>query len=107
MSNLSTVTSSEIGSVLDQNDYVLVDFYADWCGPCKSSLPAVEAIAQENTSLKVVKVNIDTSTDLAQRYNVRGIPTFIIFNKAEVLATKTGGVTKSALDAFITSNIKE
>lgn len=81
---------------------VLVDFYADWCGPCKMLGPIVEEVAAEYVGkVKFVKVNVDNSPEAAQRYGVRGIPTLILFKKGDVVETKVGALTKSQLMSFI------
>ena len=83
--------------VLQAGQTVLVDFYADWCGPCKMMGPVVEEIAGEETGVKVCKINIDEEMDLAQRYGVMSIPTFISFNGGEIKGKQIGAVPKSAL----------
>ncbi len=85
---------------------VLVDFFADWCGPCKMLGPVVEEVSASYVGkLKVVKVNVDDSPESAKKYGVRGIPTLLIFNNGEAGATKVGALTKSQLISFIDSNI--
>ena len=85
---------------------VLVDFFAEWCGPCKMLGPVVEEIAEQYAGkIKVVKVNVDDSPEAAKKYGVRGIPTLIVFNNGEAGATKVGALTKSQLISFVDSNI--
>ena len=70
--------------VLKSNEIVLVDFYADWCGPCKMMSPIIDEIADENlTGVKVGKINVDNNQNLAQKYNVMSIPTLIIFKNGQ------------------------
>lgn len=77
---------------------VLVDFYADWCGPCKMMSPVVEQIAAEYAGkVKVGKINVDESQKTAQKYNVMSIPTFIVFKNGEATETLVGAVSKEAL----------
>ena len=76
---------------------VLIDFYADWCGPCKMMSPVVEEVSDEMPDVKVCKINIDEEMDLAQKYGVMSIPTFISFNGGEIRGKQIGAVTKSAL----------
>ena len=83
--------------VLQAGQTVLVDFYADWCGPCKMMGPVVEELAGEETGVKVCKINIDEEMDLAQRFGVMSIPTFISFNGGEIRGKQIGAVPKSAL----------
>ena len=92
--------------VLGADQAVLVDFWAEWCGPCKMIAPILDEIADEYAGkLKVVKLDIDSNPDVPRRFGVRGIPTLMIFKAGEVEATKVGAVSKSQLAAFIDSNL--
>lgn len=75
----------------------LVDFYADWCGPCKAIAPIIEELAEEVSDVNVVKVDTEESPDLAMRFGIRSIPTFIIIKDGEVVNKQIGGVGKGAL----------
>jgi thioredoxin 1 len=85
---------------------VLVDYWAEWCGPCKMIGPVLDEVSAEyEGKLIIVKLNIDENPKTPQHYGVRGIPTLMIFKNGEVEATKVGALTKSQLTAFIDSNI--
>ena len=80
----------------------LVDFWAEWCGPCKQISPILEEIAAEKSNiLKVVKLNIDENTKTPQKYGVRGIPTLIFFNNGKLIDSKVGSMPKSLLIEWI------
>ena len=83
--------------VLNSDKTVLIDFYADWCGPCKMFAPVVEAVAAENEDVKVVKVNVDNAQDLAIKYQVMSIPTTIIIKNGQEVNRVVGMVSKREL----------
>ena len=92
--------------VLNQASPVLVEYWAEWCGPCKMISPILEEIADEYADkLTVAKINIDENRETPQKYAVRGIPTMMIFKNGELAGTKVGAVSKSVLSAFIDSVI--
>ena len=104
ITNLSTENfDSEINSV---NQPILVDFWAEWCGPCKMIAPVLEELAAEyGEKLKVCKMDVDANPETAPKYGIRGIPTLILFNNGDVAGTKVGALSKSQLSAFIDSAI--
>jgi thioredoxin 1 len=92
--------------VLQSQTPVLVDYWAEWCGPCKMIAPALDQIAAEYAGrLKVAKLNIDENQSTPPRYGIRGIPTLMLFKNGNLEATKVGALSKSQLAAFIDSNI--
>ena len=83
---------------------VLVDFWAEWCGPCKVIGPILEEISVERKELiKIMKLNIDENQEIAQKYGVRGIPTLMFFNNGKLIDTRVGSLPKSSLDAWLDS----
>ena len=100
-----TDTSFE-DDVLKSDKPVIVDYWAEWCGPCKMIAPILNEIADEyNDKITVAKINIDENQETPQKYAVRGIPTLMIFKDGEVAGTKVGAMSKSQLSAFIDSVI--
>lgn len=94
------------GEILGTEGSVLVDYWADWCGPCKMIAPILDEIAEEYAGkLKVAKLNIDENPNTPPKYGIRGIPTLMLFKDGNVEATKVGAVSKSQLTAFIDSNL--
>ena len=92
--------------VLQAQQPVLVDYWAEWCGPCKMIAPILNDVAKEYAGkLKVVKVNIDENQQTPAKFGIRGIPTLMIFKNGNVEATKVGALSKSQLTTFIDGNL--
>lgn len=92
--------------VLNSDLPVLVDYWAEWCGPCKMIAPILDEIAEEyDGKVKIAKLNIDENNETPPKFGIRGIPTLMLFKGGNVESTKVGAVSKSQLMAFIDSNL--
>ena len=104
MSNVIEIQDEEnfTNNVLNSEIPVLVDFWAEWCGPCKQLSPTVEEIASENLDkIKVCKMDVDSNREIAARYGIRSIPSLIIFKNGEPAGTEIGALSKQQLEEFI------
>ena len=92
--------------VLQADKPVLVDYWAEWCGPCKAIAPVLAEVAKEYAGkLKIAKLNVDENQEVPKKYGIRGIPTLMLFKNGNMEAMKVGALSKSQLTAFLDSNI--
>ncbi len=106
MTTVKVDTSNFQAEVLDSAEPVVVDFWAEWCGPCKMIAPSLEEISTEMAGkVKVAKVNIDENPDIAAKYGVRSIPTLAMFKGGEVADIKVGASPKTALSSWISGSV--
>ena len=106
MYTLKTSDSQFSEDVVNASKPILVDFWADWCAPCKQIEPILEEIALEKKdTIKIYKLNIDENPETPQKYGVRGIPTLMLFKGGKLIDTKVGSLPKLALESWITQNL--
>lgn len=107
MSALQVTDTNFEEEVLKSDKPVLVDFWAEWCGPCRALLPTVETIAAEQSDkIKVIKMNVDENPESPGKYEVRSIPALFIFKNGEVISQKSGALPKAELEKWIEETIK-
>lgn len=105
MATLKVTDDSFESDVLDAEGPVLVDFWAQWCGPCLQVAPALEELSDEIEGLTIAKIDIDSNPMAPTRFGVRGIPTMVLFKDGEAIATKVGALPKGAIADWLQSNL--
>ena len=101
-----TTDASFEADVLKSDKPVLVDYWAEWCGPCKMIAPILDEVSKDyDGRLRVVKMNVDENTDTPAKYGIRGIPTLMLFKDGQLAATKVGALPKAQLTAFLDGNL--
>ena len=94
---MKEISATELDQLLQTSKYLLIDFWAPWCGPCRMLSPVVDEIAEENSNIKVGKVNVDEQEELAMRFGIMSIPTLIVFKNGEVVKKTMGVQPKAAI----------
>jgi len=95
---------TEFEAILNSNEFVIVDFWATWCGPCRMLGSVIEEYSAENPEIAIIKVDVDAARDLAASYDVQSLPTVVIFKNGQEQASKVGFLSKSAFTQFVEEN---
>lgn len=101
---MEQVSKEEFDNLVAEDKLIFVDFFADWCGPCQMMLPIIEEIAdgyKDNDKVKIIKMDVDQNSEIASRYHIMSVPTYLFIKKNEVLYSVSGAVSKDAIIAKI------
>ena len=101
---VNVINKSEFDSIINSNEFVVVDFWATWCGPCRMLSSVLDEYSTENPDLVMVKVNVDDAKELASMHDVQSLPTVMLFKNGKELTSKVGFMSKSAFSKFIEEN---
>lgn len=104
MATVKVTDDSFKTDVIGASQPVLLDFWAEWCGPCKQMGPGLEELSEQLSNVTIAKLNIDDNPETPTKFHVRGIPTLMIFKDGQVVATKVGAMTKSKLEEWVKEN---
>ena len=106
MSTKKVTDESFESDVIKSQKPTIVDFWAEWCGPCKMIAPVLEQIAEEKSDVIIIgKINVDENSQTATKFGIRGIPTLMLFKNGEAIGTQVGALSKNDLEKFIADNI--
>jgi thioredoxin 1 len=101
MSTVTVIAGKDLENTINENSTVLVNFSAPWCGPCKMMQPTLERFGEAHPEVKIVKIDIDDDFEIASAYQVRGVPTLILFKDTQQVKTLVGGQTKGQLEKLL------
>ncbi len=108
MSNVKSVDDADFASeVLNSDKPVLVEFGAEWCGPCKRLAPILDEYAHKNETVKVLKVDVDDAPSTAAKFGIRGVPTLMVFKNGQSVGTKVGLIGLSAMEVFVSDSVNK